>query len=95
LFLRLCRIAKRANGLEFLKKHEEWAFALGFYNGIPQESDVTKFIAIVYFKEEGFELDFNAKKAKEVYNEQIASITNFVETMREKMDALDCASLLH
>jgi hypothetical protein len=51
--------------------------------------------AIVYFKEEGFELVFNAKKAKEVYNEQIASITNFVETMREKMDALDCASLLH
>jgi hypothetical protein len=52
--------------------------------------------AIVYFEEEaGFELAFNAKKAKEVYNEQIASITHFVETTREKMDALDCASLSH
>lgn len=36
LFLRLCRIATRADGLEFLKKHEEWALALGFSNGIPQ-----------------------------------------------------------
>jgi hypothetical protein len=35
------------------------------------------------------------KKAKEVYNAQIASITNFVETMREKMDALDGTSLSH
>ena len=51
--------------------------------------------AIVYFKEEGFELAFNAKKAKEVYKEQIASITHFVETTREKMDALDGVSLLH
>ena len=44
--------------------------------------------AIVYFTEEGFELECNAKKAKEVYKEQIGSITHFVETMREKMDAL-------
>ena len=40
--------------------------------------------AIVYFSEEGFELEFNAKKAKEVYNEQIGSITHFVETLRSR-----------
>jgi hypothetical protein len=45
-------------------------------------SEVLQKNAIVYFREEGFELEFNAKKAKEVYNEQIAGITNFVETMR-------------
>ena len=38
LFLRLCRIATRANGLEFLRKHEEWAIALGFSTGIPDRA---------------------------------------------------------
>ena len=41
----------------------------------------------------GFELEFNAKKAKAGYHEQIASINSFVELMREKMDILDVTSL--
>jgi len=28
----------------FLEKHKGWAIALGFHNGVPHESDVTKFI---------------------------------------------------
>jgi len=44
LFVRLCRFKKRESALEFLEKHKEWATALGFYNGVQQESDVTKFI---------------------------------------------------
>ena len=49
--------------------------------------------AIIYFNEDGFELEFNAKKAKAGYHEQIASINSFVEEMREKMDILDATSL--
>jgi len=44
LFVRLCRFKKRESALEFLEKHKEWATALGFHNGVPHESDVTKFI---------------------------------------------------
>ena len=44
LFVRLCRFKKRESALEFLEKHKEWAIALGFHNGVPHESDVTKFI---------------------------------------------------
>ena len=44
LFVRLCRFKKRESALEFLEKHKEWATALGFYNGVPHESDITKFI---------------------------------------------------
>jgi hypothetical protein len=44
LFVRLCSFKKRESGLEFLEKHKEWATALGFYNGVPHESDITKFI---------------------------------------------------
>jgi len=44
LFVRLCRFNKRESALEFLEKHKGWAIALGFYKGVPHESDVTKFI---------------------------------------------------
>jgi hypothetical protein len=44
LFVRLCRFETREGGLEFLKKHKGWAMALGFNNGAPHESDVTKFV---------------------------------------------------
>ena len=44
LFVRLCHFKKRESALEFLEKHKEWAIALGFHNGVPHESDVTKFI---------------------------------------------------
>ena len=44
LFVRLCRFKKRESALELLGKHKEWATALGFYNGVPHESDITKFI---------------------------------------------------
>jgi len=46
--------------------------------------------AIIYFDVDGFELEFNAIKAKEGYLEQIASIRRFVETRRERIDLL-CA----
>jgi len=49
--------------------------------------------AIMHFNEGGFELEFNAKKAKAGYHEQIASINSFVEKMSEKRDILDVASL--
>ena len=49
--------------------------------------------AIMYFNEDRFELEFNAKKAKAGYHEQIASINSFVEKMGEKMDILDATSL--
>ena len=45
--------------------------------------------AIMYFNEDGFELEFNAKRAKAGYHEQIASINSSAEKMREKMDILD------
>jgi hypothetical protein len=51
--------------------------------------------AIMYFNEGGFELEFNAKKAKAGYHEQIASINSFVEKMREKIDVLDIVSHSH
>jgi len=35
-FFRMCR--------KFLEKHKGWAMALGFNNGVPHESDVTKFV---------------------------------------------------
>ena len=66
--------------------------ALGFNNGVPNESDVTKF---VNFNEDGFELEFNVKKTKEKYYEHIESINSFVEKMREKRDILDAISLSH
>lgn len=43
LFVRICRFEKRENALQFLKKHKEWAMALGFFDGIPNEPDITKF----------------------------------------------------
>jgi hypothetical protein len=42
-FVRICRFEKRENALLFLKKHKEWMLALGFYDGVPNESDITKF----------------------------------------------------
>jgi hypothetical protein len=44
--------------------------------------------AIIYFDVDGFEFEFNAKKSKEAYLEQIASISHFVETRREMIDPL-------
>jgi hypothetical protein len=44
LFVRLCRFKKRESALEFLEKHKGWGIAIGFYNGVPHESDITKFI---------------------------------------------------
>ena len=71
LFVRLCRFKTREDGLEFLERHKGWAMALGFNNGVPNESDVTKF---VNFNEDGFELEFNVKKTKEKYYEHIVNI---------------------
>ncbi|RCV64233.1 Transposase DDE domain-containing protein, partial [Methanophagales archaeon] len=51
--------------------------------------------AIMYFKDDGFELEFNVKKTKEKYYEHIESINSFVEKMREKRDILDAISLSH
>jgi len=45
--------------------------------------------AIMYFNDDGFELEFNVKKTKEKYYEHIESINSFVEKMREKRDILD------
>lgn len=45
--------------------------------------------AILYFKEAGFELEFNAKKAKAGYQEQITSINRFGEKRREKRNVKD------
>jgi hypothetical protein len=80
----------REDGLEFLEKHKGWAIALGFNNGAPHESDVTKF---VNFNEDGFELEFNVKKTKERYYEHIKSINSFVDKMREKRDIPDAIFL--
>jgi hypothetical protein len=67
--------------------------ALGFNNGVPHESDVTKF---VNFNEDGFELEFNVKKTKERYYEQTyRSINSFVTKMREKRDILEAICLSH
>jgi hypothetical protein len=44
LFIRICRFEKREKAIQFLEKHTEWAIALGFYDGVPNESDITKFI---------------------------------------------------
>jgi hypothetical protein len=66
--VRLCRFKTREDGLLFLEQHKGWAMALGFNNGVPHESDVTKF---VNFNEDGFELEFNVKKTKERYYEHI------------------------
>jgi hypothetical protein len=44
LFVRLCRFETREDGLKFLEKHKGRAMALGFNNGAPHESDVTKFV---------------------------------------------------
>ena len=43
-FMRICRFEKRETALQFLEKHKEWAMALGFYDGVPKEPDITKFI---------------------------------------------------
>ena len=51
--------------------------------------------AIMYFNEDGFELEFNAKRAKAGYHEQIASINSFVEKMRGEIDVLGITSLSH
>jgi antirestriction protein len=58
----------------------------------PLGSDVTKF---VNFNEDGFELEFNVKKAKEAYYGHIESINSFIAKMREKMDILDAICLSH
>ena len=63
---------------------------LGFNNGVPHESDVTKF---VNFNEDGFELEFYVKRTKEKYHEHIESINSFVTKMREKMDILEAICL--
>ena len=65
---------------------------LGFNNGAPYESDVTKF---VNFNKDGFELEFNGKKKKEKYYEHIKSINSFVTKMRAKMDILEAICLSH
>jgi antirestriction protein len=65
---------------------------LGFNNGAPHESDVTKF---VNFNEDGFEPEFNVKKTKEAYYGHIESINSFVAKMREKRNILDAISLSH
>jgi antirestriction protein len=65
---------------------------LGFNNGAPHESDVTKF---VNFNEAGFELEFNVKKAKEAYYGHSESINSFVAKMREKRDILEAICLSH
>ncbi len=44
LFVNICRFEKREKAIQFLEKHKEWAIALGFYDGVPNESDITKFI---------------------------------------------------
>ena len=49
--------------------------------------------AIMYFNEDGFELEFNVKKTKEKYYEHIESINSFVEKMREKRDIPDAICL--
>ena len=92
LFVRLCRFKTREHGLLLLEQHKGWAMALGFDNGVPHESDVTKF---VNFNEDGFELEFNVKKTKEKYYEHIESINSFVTKMREKMDILEAICLSH
>ena len=51
--------------------------------------------AIMYFNEDGFELEFNVKKTKEKYSEHIESINSFVTKMREKMDILEVICLSH
>lgn len=43
LFMRICRFEKREKAIQFLEKHKEWAMALGFYDGVPNEPDITKF----------------------------------------------------
>ena len=48
----------------------------------------------IHFNFIAYKLEFNAKKAKADYHEQIASINSFVEKMREKMDILDVASII-
>jgi hypothetical protein len=60
LFVRLCRFKTREYWSEFLERHKGWAMALGFNNGAPHESDVTKF---VNFNEDGFELECNVKNS--------------------------------
>jgi len=65
---------------------------LGFNNGVPHESDVTKF---VNFNEDGFELEFNVKKTKEAYYGHIKSINSFVARMRKKRNILDTICLSH
>jgi len=90
IFVRLCRFKTSEDGLLFLEQHKGWAMALGFNNGAPHESDVTKF---VNFNEDGFELEFNVKKTKEKYHEHLESINSFVTKMREKMDILEAICL--
>lgn len=51
--------------------------------------------AILYFEDGGFGLEFNSKKAKAGYIEQVESINGFVSRMRDGMDILDAASLIH
>jgi hypothetical protein len=45
--------------------------------------------AIMYFSEDGFELEFNVKKTKERYYEHIESINSFVTKRRENVDILE------
>jgi hypothetical protein len=51
--------------------------------------------AIIYFDVDGFELEFNARKAKEGYLEQIASINHFIEMRREMIDFLHIDSVIN
>jgi len=51
--------------------------------------------AIMYFNEDGFELEFNVKKTKEAYYGHIESINRFVAKMRERGNILDAISLSH
>jgi hypothetical protein len=58
-------------------------------------SEVLRKNAIMYFNEDGFELEFNVKKTKEKYYEHIESINSVVKKMREKRDIPDAISLSH
>ncbi len=61
----------------------------------PIRREVLRKNAIMYFNEDGFELEFNVKKTKEAYYGHIESINRFVAKMREKINILDAISLSH
>jgi endonuclease YncB( thermonuclease family) len=74
-----------------------WAASFPIYPSIPSFADLVMLRknAIMYFNEDGFELEFNVKKTKEAYYGHIESINRFVAKMREKINILDAISLSH